>query len=192
MFVKGITKYNCTICNKIFTPSTVLSKYCSKKCYNYAANKAKKIKVKKNPEKYRKLWLEHYYKDHEHSLKIRRKNSRINRKNILVRLAINLRTRFKHALKSMNIKKENSIIKILGCSRKEYKKYLEEKFTDGMSWDNFGKDGWCIDHIIPLAKANNKEELYKLCHYTNTQPLWFIDNLIKGNKYENKIHRYKK
>ena len=41
---------------------------------------------------------------------------------------------------------------------------------------------WQIDHIIPLSSAITKEEIYKLCYYTNLQPLWKIDNIKKSNK----------
>ena len=47
-----------------------------------------------------------------------------------------------------------------------------------MSWDNYGE--WHIDHIKPLALANTEKETYELCHYTNLQPLWAIENLQKG------------
>jgi len=49
-----------------------------------------------------------------------------------------------------------------------------------MSWDNYGE--WHIDHIIPLCSATTVEELEKLCHYTNLQPLWAEENLFKGGK----------
>jgi hypothetical protein len=55
---------------------------------------------------------------------------------------------------------------------------LETQFTDGMSWDN--RSEWHIDHIIPLSSAKTEDELYKLCHYENLQPLWAEDNLKKG------------
>jgi hypothetical protein len=49
-----------------------------------------------------------------------------------------------------------------------------------MNWDN--RDKWHIDHIIPLASAKSPEEVEKLCHYTNLQPLWASDNMSKGAK----------
>ncbi len=30
--------------------------------------------------------------------------------------------------------------------------------------------------------ATTEEELYKLCHFTNLQPLWAEENLSKGNR----------
>lgn len=50
-----------------------------------------------------------------------------------------------------------------------------------MCLENHGK--WHLDHIIPLASANTEEDIIKLNHYTNFQPLWAKDNLSKGCKY---------
>lgn len=46
-----------------------------------------------------------------------------------------------------------------------------------MNWENHGKYngalnfGWDLDHIIPLATAKCTDDIIKLNHYTNFQPL---------------------
>jgi hypothetical protein len=49
-----------------------------------------------------------------------------------------------------------------------------------MNFENYGKNGWHIDHIIPLSSASTEKEIIKLCHYSNLQPLWWDDNIRKG------------
>lgn len=49
-----------------------------------------------------------------------------------------------------------------------------------MTWENHSLKGWHIDHIKPLNLAKTEEELYKLCHYTNLQPMWAEENLKKS------------
>ena len=83
---------------------------------------------------------------------------------------------------TLNIVKNNKTFDIVGCTPQYLKEYLENKFTEGMSWVNHSQYGWHIDHIIPLSSAKTEDELYKLCHYTNLQPLWAEDNLKKSNK----------
>jgi hypothetical protein len=75
-----------------------------------------------------------------------------------------------------------STFQLIGCSPQELKTHLEKKFKDGMSWENHGLFGWHIDHIIPLSFAKSDDELKKLCHYTNLQPLWAKDNISKRDK----------
>lgn len=83
-------------------------------------------------------------------------------------------------------KNKRRTIDLLGCDADFLKKYLEERFTEGMTWDNYGRKGWVVDHIIPLSSFDFsvEENIYKACHYSNLQPLWEKDNLIKGSKYE--------
>lgn len=69
---------------------------------------------------------------------------------------------------------------ILGCSIEFFVKHLQSQFKDGMTLENHGE--WHIDHIIPLSSATTEEEVLKLNHYTNLQPLWAKENIVKRNK----------
>jgi len=103
--------------------------------------------------------------------------------NTLYKLKVNIRNRVKLFIKSVNFDiKINNTYNIVGCSPEELKIYLEKQFTEDMSWDNHKHTGWHIDHIIPLSSAKTEEEVYKLCHYTNLQPLWCNENYKKGKK----------
>lgn len=93
-----------------------------------------------------------------------------------------LRTRLAAKFKVKNWLKNISLNQYIGCSQNELKLHIESQFQPGMEWENHTLHGWHIDHIIPLSSAKNEEELYKLCHYTNLQPLWAIDNLKKSNR----------
>ena len=87
--------------------------------------------------------------------------------------------------------KKSRTNEILDCTYEEFKIYLESKFEPWMNWDNKGlyngefNYGWDIDHIIPTSSANTEEELIKLNHYTNLQPLCSkINRDIKRNKVD--------
>jgi hypothetical protein len=71
-------------------------------------------------------------------------------------------------------------VEYIGCSQEELKLHIEKQFTFDMSWDNAGE--WHVDHKIPLSSAETPEEMYRLCHYTNLQPMWALDNIKKGDK----------
>lgn len=70
----------------------------------------------------------------------------------------------------------------VGCSPYFLRNYLESKFQDGMTWDNYGLHGWHIDHIIPCSAFDltDPEQQRQCFHYTNLQPLWAYENLSKG------------
>jgi len=102
--------------------------------------------------------------------------------NSLFKVELNIRSRISQYLKQKNITKRNKTYNIVGIDINCLKKYIEEQFEDGMTWDNYGMYGWHIDHKIPLCSANNETELLKLFHYTNLQPLWAKDNLKKNGK----------
>lgn len=81
-------------------------------------------------------------------------------------------------------------IKCSTKNTKQFKKYLETKFKPGMNWDNWGVNGWHIDHIIPISRFNllDPMEVQVACHYTNLQPLWSEENLKKGAYNDKRIH----
>ena len=96
----------------------------------------------------------------------------------LYKLTCNLRSRTKDAFKRKSYRKTSKTAEMLGVPYEVVKDHIERQFTKGMTWENQGE--WHIDHIIPLASAQTESELIKLCHYTNLQPLWAMDNLSKN------------
>jgi hypothetical protein len=95
----------------------------------------------------------------------------------LFKLKENIRKDVNQSFSRSGYTKKSRTHEILGCSFEELKLYLESKFQPWMNWDNHGLYngtegyGWDIDHVIPLSSAKTEEELIKLNHYTNLQPL---------------------
>ncbi len=155
-------------------------------------NLKNKNRRKENPDKAREASKKNYLKNKDKKSAYGKKYARENREknqererkrykeDTHFRISIVLRKRLYMALRK-NAKK-GSAIKLLGCSIEEFMKYFETLFQDGMSWENHGK--WHIDHIIPLAAFDLEDpvQLANACHYTNLQPLWAKDNIIKSDK----------
>lgn len=154
---------NCANCNLEFTTRYKNKKVCSKSCSD------KYSKSKRNKDDINAYFRNKYSND------------------IKRRISSCLRSRLNKALKG-NIKSAGTI-ELLGCSIEELKKHLQSKFTEGMSWENYGQ--WHIDHVKPLANFDltNKDEQKQACHYTNLQPLWAEDNISKGSYYEQRIRK---
>ena len=92
-----------------------------------------------------------------------------------------VRNRINQYFKSKNYKKDCDSFELVGCSPDFLKSHIESLFTEGMNWDLVGRHIH-IDHIIPLSSGKTIDDVRKLCHYTNLQPLWAKDNLSKGKK----------
>jgi len=86
------------------------------------------------------------------------------------------------AFKRIGSDKPINTITLLGCTWQEAKDHFEKLFQPGMTWSNHGE--WHIDHIIPIASVTTIDEVVKLNHITNLQPLWAADNLSKGSRIE--------
>ena len=134
----------------------------------YRQRNAEKIKLKKqeyaanNREKIAKALAE------------RRAN------NPIARMANSMRRSIRRYLDAGQ-KGEMSSFEIIGCSKDDLRKHLESKFKHGMTWQNYGKH-WHIDHIVPLISAKSADEVKRLCHWTNLQPLTAFENISKGSK----------
>jgi hypothetical protein len=97
------------------------------------------------------------------------------------RMKKNLRDRIRLYLKGeLSSKRTKDIV---GINMVEFREYIESKFIDGMSWENYGT--WHLDHKKPLVLGTNNEEILELNYYTNLQPLWADDNIRKNRKYGN-------
>lgn len=103
---------------------------------------------------------------------------------ISYRLIRNIRAAMNSALRYNT--KTGHTIELLGCSMEYLRTHLENQFTEGMTWGNYGRYGWHIDHIIPVSYFDHSdpEQQKRAWHYTNLQPLWATDNLKKHNKIE--------
>lgn len=146
----------------------------------YLANK-EKINIKTNL--YRK----------NNTDKVRTKENETTKKRKLInpvfKLKCGLRRNISMMIKRGGYTKQSKTIDILGCSFEEFKIYIETKFLPWMNWNNHGKYngeldyGWDIDHIIPMANAKSIEDVIRLNHYSNLQPICSkINRDIKKNK----------
>lgn len=94
----------------------------------------------------------------------------------------NLRIKLCGIMKGRN--KSMRTIEFLGCSVEELWEHLKSKFQPGMTVQNYGRNGWHMDHIIPCVAFDfsDPKQQRKCFHYSNLQPLWAKDNLSKGDK----------
>lgn len=99
----------------------------------------------------------------------------------LYRLICSIRTLITQSFKGQFTKKSKKTLQILGCSFEEFKIHIESLFTDEMDWGNYATY-WQLDHKIPISWSKTEEDVYKLNHYTNFQPLYWKDNISKGNR----------
>jgi len=79
---------------------------------------------------------------------------------------------------------------LLGCDLVFFRRWIEFRFDDQMTWDNFGPY-WHIDHILPISRFNFKRDTHamKICfHWTNLQPLRASENQQKHGNWH--LHYY--
>lgn len=167
--------------------------YYKEKAKEYFQKQSEEDKLKKkeyqklNSEKI-KLNRKIYESKNKERLNENRRNYRKYKreKDPLFKLSSSIRTLIGNSIRSLGYSKKSKTSEILGCSFDEFKLYLESKFEPWMTWENRGlyngttNYGWDIDHIIPISSASSEEEIVKLNHFTNLQPLCsYINRHVK-------------
>lgn len=102
--------------------------------------------------------------------------------NPTAKLTVLLRGRLYKALKGKT--KSASVLDLIGCDINDFKQHLESLFKPGMTWENYGKKGWEVDHIKPCASFDlTHPEQQRACfNYMNLRPLWGEENRKKHSK----------
>ena len=147
---------------------------------------------------YKKLWMQANKESLTAKKRARRQeiakirnayNKRRKSSDPIFKLTCNLRTRISSLVSKSKGSKKGSTLELLGCSAEEFKNYLEARFYERstgekMSWNNYGRDGWHLDHIRPLSSFDllRPGDVAVACHFNNLQPLWQEDNLAKGER----------
>ena len=155
---------------------------------------SREYKTSEAKRAYNKAYSRVYYEANKENLKAKRKafreaNKEKERARLKACYTSNIPFRLLQVVKGgvyrvagKKVKKQEAM-DLLGCTFEEYQEYLESKFQPGMTWENHAREGWHIDHILPLKESEvSEEEKLKRLHYKNTQPLWAEDNISKGNK----------
>lgn len=99
------------------------------------------------------------------------------------------RQRLYNALGANKNKNTNELVGDFKIAKEHIDKQLEN--IPEFNWDNHG-EVWHVDHIIPLASGKTIEEIEKLCHYTNLQPLDKTENEYKNDLMPDEWRIYKK
>lgn len=97
--------------------------------------------------------------------------------NLIVKSRVRIRKCLSKYLKGMSVGART--IKLLGCSAKEFKIWIERQFSEGMSWDAVLDGRIHLDHVVPIA-AYGPDEIEDAFFYVNVAPMWAKDNLRKG------------
>lgn len=145
-----------------------------------------------NPEKVKAKSARAYERNRERIRLLQREGRRANREERLARyrndphyrMTILMRTRIGKLIRRGDKAARTAVL--LGCDRETFVAHIENRFKAGMTWDNWSTHGWHVDHIRPLISFDltDPEQQKAAFHYTNLQPLWAVENILKGGRYE--------
>jgi hypothetical protein len=146
------------------------------------------IKYYENNQEQIKENVKHYYYKNKEQIKEKSKEylKKYYKKNPHI---VAWRRILRRYLTSKNIYKNKKTIDMLGYSADDFKKYIENLFTIGMSWENHGE--WHIDHIKPICTFSDTEQPSIVNALSNLRPMWATNRKIDGIIYEGNLNRKK-
>ena len=124
----------------------------------------------------------------------------------IFRFTANVRSRVGKAFNIAGYTKKSKTFDMIGIPHGEFIIHMTSQFKPWMTMENHGNPlfkefefdlTWDGDHIIPMKAARNEEDVIRLNHYTNFQPLCSrynrtvkSDNLIMDMISEENMLRY--
>lgn len=123
-----------------------------------------------------------YRKSEKGKAVLRRHVKRKRQMDIGFKIKCNLSRLLIHSLKRQGTSKTGRAIELLDCSIPAFRIYLESLWESGMTWENYGKYGWHIDHVVPCAlfDLTNPDHQKRCFHFSNMRPMWAKDNVSRG------------
>ena len=185
---KDVTEFNssrnqCKLCRKEYDKE-------------YNQNNKENIKKRKkeyyqnNKEKFKERHRGYKKNNRERVKKLNANYQKLKKSfDTLFKVRGNISNRIYNSLKRNGYTKNSRTHDILGITFDEFKTYIESQWEEWMNWDNYGKYngeeryGWDFDHIIPISSGKCEEDIIRLNHHSNLQPLCsYVNRYVKRDK----------
>ncbi len=89
----------------------------------------------------------------------------------------------RRTLRALKQQKQGTTRQLLGYGPDELREHIQRLWKPGMTWENYGRMGWHIDHIRPISKWPLDADPANVNALSNLQPMWWEENLKKGSSY---------
>jgi hypothetical protein len=191
---------NCEVCRKVLDGTHRSARFCNQCKADRVRECRRRSKARRREQirTYMAAWRE-ANRDHDrltrrawkeanrgHVRKYKREYEGRVRVDPRVKMVSTIRSRVATAISAAKKKgrkvTERGAMRYVGCSIEHLMSHLESQFTEGMTWETFGRGGWHIDHVFPIGKADlcDPVELRAVFHWMNCRPIWETDNYAKS------------
>lgn len=141
----------------------------------------------KNPEKYRAIARDYYYRNRGEVLeRSRALCAKMYRESKWFNLRAKISARLRIMFADTGGKARRKTEDILGYTRGELISHIEKQFSKGMSWKKVFSGEVHIDHIIPVSHFRpskfDSDEFRACWALSNLRPMWAEENKRKSDK----------